>query len=306
MHKLRTGKEDSNPSWWVNLETGMHMCFSCHYKGNLLQLIADINGFYVASWGNDKGYDYKAAEEWLSTIAEVEPERLLEILRGLPEYIAPLAKPLEMSEARLAVFIEPPEEALAARRISKASATSYSILWDDSKKAWVLPLREPHFNKLMGWQEKGTLERTFYNRPAGLQKSKTLFGIEGQNEEQVVVVESPLDCARIASAGVTGAVAICGSSISQEQIKLLRFSDKIICAFDNPNLDGAGRKASEDMRAAARKYGLNLFFFNYGDSNKKDPGDLTDEEILWGIDNAKSYILGEQAYVQGNAKTLSG
>lgn len=306
MHKARTGREDSNPSWWINLETGMHMCFSCGYKGNLLQLIADVNEFYVESWGNDKGYDYKAAEAWLSTIAEIKPEKLLEILRNLPDYIEPSAKPLEMSEARLAVFIEPPKEQLELRKLSDTSAASYSVLWDDKKKAWVLPLRDPHFQKLMGWQEKGTLERTFYNRPAGLQKSKTLFGIENQLEEQVVVVESPLDCVRMASAGIKGAVAICGSSVSPEQVKLLRYSEKIICAFDNPNIDNAGRKASEEMRGYARKYGLNLYFFNYGDSNKKDPGDLTDEEILWGMENAKSYILGEAAYVQRDAKALSG
>jgi hypothetical protein len=51
------------------------------------------------------------------------------------------------------------------------------------------------------------------------------------------------------------------------------------------------------MREFARKYGLNVAFFNYGDSGKKDPGDLTDEEIAWGIANAKSSILGEKAYV---------
>jgi 5S rRNA maturation endonuclease (ribonuclease M5) len=306
MHFARTGKEDSNPSWWINLNTGMHMCFSCGYKGNLLQLIADVNEFYTVSWGNDHGYDYKAAEEWLSTVAQIKPEKLLEILLSLPEYIQPTAKPLEMSEARLAVFENPPTEAMEARSVTSEYVLKYGILWDKKKSAWILPLRDPHLHKLLGWQEKGTLERTFYNRPAGLQKSKTLFGVENQQEDQVIVVESPLDCVRIASAGVPGAVAICGSSASPEQVKLLRFSDKIICAFDNPTLDNAGKKASEEMCDYARKYGLNLFFFNYGDSNKKDPGDLTNEEILWGIENAKSYILGEQAYVSGNTKTLSG
>ena len=113
----------------------------------------------------------------------------------------------------------------------------------------------------------------------------------------MVVVESPLDCLRLYSAGVASAVAICGSSPSEEQVKLLRASDRIICAFDNPKLDAAGKKASEEIREFARKYGLNLSFFNYGDSGKKDPGDMTDEEIQWGIANSKSAILGEKAYV---------
>jgi DNA primase len=95
-------------------------------------------------------------------------------------------------------------------------------------------------------------------------------------------------------------VATCGTTLSEDQIKLLRYSDKIVCAFDNPNVDKAGRKASDEMRKFARKYGLNLFFFNYGDTGAKDPGDLTDEQIAWGITNAKSSVLGELAYVQGN------
>jgi hypothetical protein len=67
--------------------------------------------------------------------------------------------------------------------------------------------------------------------------------------------------------------------------------------MDNPKLDDAGRKASAEFRKAATKYGINAFYFNYGDSGKKDPGDMTDEEIRWGIYNAKSSVYGEAAYV---------
>jgi len=33
---------------------------------------------------------------------------------------------------------------------------------------------------------------------------------------------------------------------------------------------------------------------------------MTDEEIRWGVENAVSSIFGEQAYVQGDAQTVSG
>jgi hypothetical protein len=80
----------------------------------------------------------------------------------------------------------------------------------------------------------------------------------------------------------------------------------VIAAFDNPNIDNAGRKASKEMLVWGRKYGLNLFFFNYGDTNKKDPGDMTDAEIRWGVENAVTALFGESAYVQGNTQTVSG
>jgi hypothetical protein len=305
-HLERTGKQDGNPSWWINLSSGMHTCFSCGYKGNLLQLVCDVKGFYITSWGDVKAYDYEAAKNWLKISADISVEQLMAQLEDLPNYVGAIPKPLEMSEARLAVFVQPPLDHLKARNLMETSIDKYHVLWDATKQAWVLPLREPHFNKLIGWQEKGTVDRTFFNRPTGLPKSKTLFGIENQNESLAVVVESPLDCVRIDSAGVAGAVAICGSSISEEQVKLLRYSSKIIAAFDNPNLDHAGRKASKEMLAWGRKYGLNLFFFNYGSSNAKDPGEMTDEEIRWGVEHAVSALFGESAYVQGDAQTVSG
>jgi hypothetical protein len=279
----------------------MHICFSCGYKGNLVQLVCDVNEFYKDVWGKEYTYDYVAARMWLSQVSEIPMEKLLEMVQSLPNRMEAIPKPLEMSEARLAVFVSPPAEELAKRGITAEVAEKYGILWDDKKKNWILPLREPEQGKLMGWQEKGTINRTFFNRPGGLQKSKTLFGAENQLEKVVIVVESPLDCARIASAGYEGAVAICGSSISEEQIKLLRRSDKIIAAFDN---DAAGHKASEELRKLARKYGLNLFFFSYPYSGAKDPGDLTDEEIIWGIAAAKSSILGESSYVQRDTETI--
>lgn len=301
-HLQRTGKADNSPSWWINLSTGMHTCFSCGYKGNLLQLVCDIENFYITSWGDVKAYDYQAAKDWLKLSSDVSVESLLAQLNDLPSYIGSIPKPIEMSEARLAVFVDPPLEVLKKRNLTKESATKYGVLWDANKQAWILPLREPYFNKLLGWQEKGTVNRTFFNRPTGLAKSKTLFGVENQNEEQAVIVESPLDVLRLSSAGVDGAVAICGSSPSETQVKLLRYSKKLIAAFDN---DKAGHKASKEMLVWGRKYGLNLFFFNYGDSSAKDPGEMTDEQIHWGVNNALSSLLGEIAYVQGNSQTLS-
>lgn len=295
-HFARTGKEDHNPSWFINLDTGQHICFSCNYKGNIAQLVCDVNEFYLNTFGT-YSYDYEAARLWLSQVSAIPVEKLLEMVKMLPNRIEASPKPLEMSEARLAVFTNPPAEAMASRNITQEAVDAYGVLWDSNKSAWILPIREPHFNRLMGWQEKGTLTRTFFNRPAGLQRSKTLFGIENQTDDVVIVVESPLDCLRIRSAGQVGAVATCGTSLSEEQIKLLRYSDKVVVAFDNPKVDKAGLKASEEMRKYARKYGINVFYFNYGSSGAKDPGDLTDDQIAWGIANAKSYVLGEQAYV---------
>lgn len=305
MHERITGDPDHNPSWFIHMETGQHICFSCGYKGNLVQLVCDIKEFYLANLAGSFVYDYAAGNNWLASAADVSIEELKEALKKVPQYITPPPKPLPMSEARLAIYVEPPQHALDSRQISQESAMAYGVLWNKNTETWILPIREADTNRLMGWQEKGTLDRTFSNRPVGVQKSKTLFGQANMHEDYVVVVESPLDCLRIHSAGVPSVVATFGAIVSEDQAKLLRYPAKIIAAFDNPNMDAAGKKASDQLRAYARKYGLNLFYFNYGTSGKKDPGDMTDEEIRWGIDNARPAILGETAYVYGNAEAVS-
>jgi hypothetical protein len=296
MHQEITGREDRSPSWWINLDTGAHMCFSCHYKGNLAQLVCDVLGFYTDLWGK-KDYDYAAANSWLASTIEISPDKMADILTRIREYREVYYKPVAMSEARLAIFIEPPAEELAKRSIDSNAARYYGILWNDVRKEWILPVRDARSNILLGWQEKGTIERTFRNKPVGIKMSTTLFGYATLSDGDVVLVESPLDCARMHSAGVKNVVAICGSNINEEQFKLIRYADRIIAAFDNPKLDNAGKSASNSIHKLAIKYGANLLFFNYGETGKKDPGDLTDNEIVWGLAHAQSSLLGEKAYV---------
>jgi hypothetical protein len=297
MHKKRTGKDDNSPSWWINLDTGMHTCFSCHYKGNVVQLVCDVKEFYIKSWGDLVDYDYQAANGWLASVSSVSPEKMYERLKSMPSRIERYEKPVEMSEARLAIFVDPPEDQLASRNITLESAKAYEIMWDAKTCTWIFPFRDPETKRLMGWQEKGTLNRTFMNRPPGLPRSKTLFGLPQLREDVVYLVESPLDCARLYSAGFPGAVAVCGSTMKEEQIKLIRTAGRVVAAFDNPKLDEAGKKVSEDVRKLALKYSLNLSYFNYGESGCKDPGDMANDEIQWGIEHAQSFLLGQAAYV---------
>jgi hypothetical protein len=251
MHKERTGKDDNSPSWWINLNTGQHICFSCGYKGSLLALVCDVKKFHIKSWGDLYEPDYEAARLWLATVTEVTPEQLAEQLNSIPDRVEEVAKPVTMSEARLAIFVHPPVDKLEERNISLESAIAYEIMWDRDREAWVLPFRDPESHKVLGWQEKGTKDRTFMNRPPGLPRSRTLFGLNQLREDIVYLVESPLDCARIHTAGFSGAVAICGSTMNESQIKLIRGTDRVIAAFDNAKVDPAGKKASDEVSKLA-------------------------------------------------------
>ena len=94
-------------------------------------------------------------------------------------------------------------------------------------------------------------------------------------------------------AGVEGAISTYGAILSEDQAKIIRRAEKVIAAFDN---DGAGLKASEQMRGFARKYGIDLSYFNYKGIDVKDVGDMTIDEIHQGIETAKHMVLGKEAY----------
>lgn len=282
MHKARTGNEDHNPSWWINTVTGVHFCFSCGYKGNIYTLVADV-----------KGMDYFDAKDYVEQDSEMPVDVLLKRIRELPQYIPMQDDEIGMSEARLAVYTDVPDIELKKRFLTRNAVEQYGVLWDKENEAWILPIRDAESFALLGWQEKGAKGRFFRNQPVGVKKSKTLFGINAVKDNEVwVVVESPLDAVRLYSLGYFG-VASFGAILSEDQAKIMRRASVIYAAFDN---DDAGKKACEQMLGFARRYGIELKFFNYAGIDVKDIGDMTPKEVIQGIDTAKDRVWGKAAY----------
>jgi hypothetical protein len=282
MHKKRTGKDDHSPSWWINSESGAHICFSCGYKGNIFTLVADV-----------KGISYFDAQDYIGDSVEVPLDSLMRRIKDLPQYVQP-EETIAMSEARLAVYTDPPEIELKKRFLKIGPVNVHGVLWDKSNEAWILPIRDPDDGSLWGWQEKGARGRFFRNQPAGVKKSRTVFGVHIMSStHDLIVVESPLDAVRLTGLG-HNAVSTFGAIMSEEQAKILRRAPKIIAAFDN---DKAGHTANEQMRGFARKYGMDLHYFNYRGIDVKDVGDMTEAEIEHGIKTAKTSVLGKAAYL---------
>lgn len=289
MHVRMVGKEDHNPSFWINQETGANLCFSCGWRGSVFSLVGNMQEFF----DENDNVDYEQVKQWLANLSEITVEELGNRLKKMPEYVA-LPQPVPMSEARLAIFTEPPQWALDKRMISAEAAAKHEVLWN--KDRWIIVIRDPYTNELMGWQEKSEVSRDFKNRPTGIKKSSTLFGFQHMLQERVIVVESPLDVVRLETVGVKGAVATFGAIVSDAQRKLLGKSEVVIAAFDNPAVDAAGKKACDDMLDMARQYGMELKFFNYNGVSAKDPGEMSEANIIFGLQNAKDMIYGQRAY----------
>jgi DNA primase len=87
-------------------------------------------------------------------------------------------------------------------------------------------------------------------------------------------------------------LATYGAIVSVDQIDIMRRAKTLVIALDN---DEPGKKASKQLLSSFRKGGLECWFFNYGDFQVKDIGDMTQDQIHWGIDNARHCVLGEAA-----------
>lgn len=276
-HLERKGKLDSNPSWSINADTGAHNCFSCHFRGNVHTLVAYVNGVPLDD-----------ATNWLNN-GERNLSKAFERLINPPQTIQEHVQPI--TESMLSAFIEPPEYALKSRGISANGAAYYNILWNHHNESWILPLRHPKSEQLMGWQEKWFHERRFNNYPPKIAKSQSLFGYE-RREEDMIVVESPLDVARLASLGIFGGVAVCGSAVSTAQINLIRSAKRLIIAMDN---DKAGVSSSMEILQASKDMRFECWFFNYDNTEMKDIGGMSKAEIVFGLDNARHSIHGKKA-----------
>lgn len=271
-HYERVGKYDRNPSFFCNIETGVFFCFSCGWKGPFVVLVSEVLG---VSWDE--------AVAWIRKRGGIE--RVNRILKRGREQEEPLPQRevQVFTEADLALFTSPPEEARRKRGLSLPSCEKYGILWDPTRDMWIFPIRTPE-GRVVGWQEKN--ERHFMNVPRAVKKGQTLFGFHLlEPGSTAILLESPPDCARLETVGVHGAVSSFGSFVTDEQMQLLfARCAHVIVAMDN---DEAGWKSAKDLRERYRGMGRRLSFYHYRDDTK-DPGDQSGEDIRYGVDNALS------------------
>ena len=269
--------DDHKPSWSCNLETGMHNCFSCGFSGSFIKLA----GLMLGKTGAD-------AEQW------VRERKIRDIADGFT--VQDNQRPRAVvSEADMWKFTDPPADALAERRLTLAACQHYDIRWDNDHDLWVTPVRDPRTGQLWGWQEKNA--RVFRNRPRDITKSRALFGFQSLRPgAAAVLVESPLDVPYLYAAGIDGAVSSFGVSVSDRQIDLLRDrAGEVVLALDNDRAGWAG------VGKLAWAFGTTpVRLFNYGNFlpgpatedvieegvDGRDPGNLSDDEIAWGIEHA--------------------
>lgn len=145
--------------------------------------------------------------------------------------------------------------------------------------------------RILPWDKRETGKYINSPETAVYHKSSVLYGLDKtrvfiKKKNTVIIVEGELDAISSYQAGVKNVVAIKGSALTFEQVKLLsRFSEKFIICLDS---DLAGNEASKRGLAVASNSGVNVkiaTLTNYKDPDEAVRGDL--ESFKKDLINAK-------------------
>jgi len=265
VHIKRVGKADQSPSWSMNAHNGLWLCHSCGARGTLSSLVAELTGepdsiIAVHSFLVHAGLDRLNSEE----VVEKRPE---------------------VDWKAFSAFAAPSDNRLRTRGIDRASASKHGIRFVRESQTWVLPIVSQH-GELWGWQEKSPSK--VRNYPQGVKKSETLFGLDTLSSSIGVLVESPLDVARISTVvdGCSGLSSF-GAHVSKEQISLLANSvDLLIVALDN---DAAGIASGKVLMRKLPAFRHGIKWLQYSHTDAKDIGDMGHEDIVTALSKASVF-----------------
>ena len=136
-------------------------------------------------------------------------------------------------------------------------------------------------------------------------KSRSLYGIyfaknEISRQDRCILVEGYLDVLSMHQLGITNVVASSGTSLTVEQIRLIRkFTNNITIIYDG---DGAGIKAALRGIGLVLKEGMNVKVVLLPDG--QDPDDFSGKHTL---DEVKDYISrNEQDFINFKTELLLG
>ena len=152
-------------------------------------------------------------------------------------------------------------------------------------------------------EDDNSREAKYVNSPATPIFSKThlLFNLDRArahvgDDKPFVLVEGQLDALRCWSVGLKTAIAPQGTSITEEQLILMRrYHSELECFFDS---DSAGQKAARRLLPLALKTGIEVRFLTLAGAGKVDPDLLFLEKGLAGYEEVKRGAFGGMQFMR--------
>ncbi|MBI96027.1 DNA primase [bacterium] len=146
-------------------------------------------------------------------------------------------------------------------------------------------------------------------------KNQTLYGFDKAKEriretKTVILVEGYFDQIACYQNGFKNTVAVCGTALTENQVKLLsRFAERFVFCLDN---DKAGKRAIANTSEIIAKFTDQIYIMNLGEF--KDPADCFNEDPSVFVESMRNPLnlisfyqalyLPEKKITQNNTKSL--
>ena len=272
---------EKTPSFHVHAERQFFYCFGCHAKGDVIHFVERMEGLSFADalrWlgerygipldNRSRSIDRKAGERRI--LLEIQAKAGGYFRRELAAGTARQAQRYLEARGLTSESRERFGIGFAPRRsggLLQELRAAYSL--DQLRLSGLIQRNErdsSHFDRFRGrvmfpiWNEAGKIvgfggralgeeQPKYLNSPETplYNKSGTLYALNLARESvrrqgRAVLVEGYMDCIALHQAGIGNAVAVCGTSLTEAQVRLLgRFTKKVVVNFDP---DEAGDSAT--------------------------------------------------------------
>jgi DNA primase len=266
--------DDKNPSCNVNLDKNVFHCFACGAKGNVLEFVAKKEGvdlrsaaLMLADWCGFELSERQVETDTPKTQkqpsdAPLEAKRPDLQKKAQPSRQTPPAAPskaIENAPPRVLTFslkLDPSHPYLRERGLTVWDSETFGLGYANRglmKGRIAIPIHDAA-GQLVGyagrWPGEPPEGQPKYRCPDGFEKSRVLFNLHRVPEgcPEVVLVEGFFGAIAMHRLGLP-VVACMGSSVSQEQLRLLRERGarylKILCDGDGPGEEASAKIAAQ-------------------------------------------------------------
>lgn len=307
---------EKSPSFSVNAEQGLYYCFGCGAKGDAITFVRETDHLdfaaaveklaagsgvvlhYTDSNEGDKRKQRSRLVEAMAAATDFYHQRLLEAPDAAAARKYLRSRGFSGDEVRhyrlgwapdswdtLVKALPFPQEVLVDAGLAFINARSRPT---DAFRGRIL---FPIFNAsgdpvAFGGRIMPGAEGPKYKNSSGsavYDKSRVLYGLNWSKgaivaADEAIVCEGYTDVVGFAAVDMGRAVATCGTSLTEEHVRVLRsYAQRVVLAFD---ADAAGQNAAERFHEWEQRYGLDVAVVALPAGT--DPGDLarTDPDAL--------------------------